>query len=73
MACLEDSPCWREAVGRLVGRQRTALELHQFQDRSYAEIASTMDMTLKATKSLLYRARNQLRVNLAEVIQENAI
>ena len=56
----------REAVGQLVGRQRTALELHQFQDRSYAEIASTMDMTLKATKSLLYRARNQLRVNLAE-------
>jgi RNA polymerase sigma-70 factor (ECF subfamily) len=56
----------REAVGQLVGRQRTALELHQFQDRSYAEIASTMDMTLKATKSLLYRARNQLRLNLAE-------
>ena len=56
----------REAVGQLVGRQRTALELHQFQDCSYAEIASSMDMTLKATKSLLYRARNQLRVNLAE-------
>jgi RNA polymerase sigma-70 factor (ECF subfamily) len=56
----------REAVGRLVGRQRTALELHQFQDQSYAEIASSMDMTLKATKSLLYRARNQLRANLAE-------
>jgi RNA polymerase sigma-70 factor (ECF subfamily) len=63
----------REAVARLVGRQRTALELHQFQDRSYAEIASTMDMTLKATKSLLYRARNQLRVNLAEMIQENGV
>src|SRR5947209_7204729 len=38
----------REAVGRLVGRQRTALELHQFQDQSYAEIATSMDMTLKA-------------------------
>jgi RNA polymerase sigma-70 factor (ECF subfamily) len=58
----------REAVSQLVGRQRKALELHQFQDRSYAEIASTMDMTLKATKSLLYRARNQLRANLAETM-----
>jgi RNA polymerase sigma-70 factor, ECF subfamily len=60
----------REAVSRLACRQRTALELHQFQDRSYAEIASTMDMTLKATKSLLYRARNQLRVNLSEMMIE---
>jgi RNA polymerase sigma-70 factor (ECF subfamily) len=61
----------REAVGRLVGRQRTALELHQFQDRSYAEIATSMDMTLKATKSLLYRARNQLRANLAESLNRD--
>ena len=61
----------REAVGRLVGRQRTALELHQFQDRSYAEIATSMDMTLKATKSLLYRARNQLRETLSRIVTSN--
>jgi RNA polymerase sigma-70 factor (ECF subfamily) len=54
----------RAAVARLVGRQRIALEMHQFQDRSYAEIAVELDMTPKATKSLLYRARNQLRSNL---------
>ncbi len=56
----------RQAVSGLGGRQRTALELFQFQDRSYAEIAAEMDMSPKAAKSLLYRARNQLRANLTQ-------
>src|SRR5437588_359695 len=55
----------RAAVAGLAGRQRLALELHQFQDRTYAEVAAELDMTPKAAKSLLYRARNQLRVSLA--------
>jgi RNA polymerase sigma-70 factor (ECF subfamily) len=53
----------RGAVAALAGRQRTAVEL-QFQDRSYSEIAAALDMTPKAAKSLLYRARNQLRDSL---------
>jgi RNA polymerase sigma-70 factor (ECF subfamily) len=53
----------RIAVAMLIGRQRTAVEL-QFQDRSYSEIAAELDMTPKAAKSLLYRARNQLRLSL---------
>ena len=55
----------RAAVAELAGRQRTALELHQFHDRTYAQVAAELDMTPKAAKSLLYRARNQLR----EVLQ----
>jgi RNA polymerase sigma-70 factor (ECF subfamily) len=51
----------RAAVAELACRQRTALELHQFHDRTYAEVAAELDMTPKAAKSLLYRARNQLR------------
>src|SRR5262245_12642297 len=51
----------RTAVASLAGRQRTALELHQFHDRTYAQVAAELDMTPKAAKSLLYRARNQLR------------
>jgi RNA polymerase sigma-70 factor (ECF subfamily) len=51
----------RAAVADLAGRQRTAVELHQFHDRTYAEVAAELDMTPKAAKSLLYRARNQLR------------
>lgn len=62
----------RTAVAGLVGRQRTALELHQFQNRTYAEIAQAMDMTPKAAKSLLYRARLQLRANLTPVLGPEA-
>jgi RNA polymerase sigma-70 factor (ECF subfamily) len=51
----------RAAVAELAGRQRAALELHQFHDHTYAEVAAELDMTPKAAKSLLYRARNQLR------------
>jgi RNA polymerase sigma-70 factor, ECF subfamily len=53
----------RSAVAGLGGRQRTALEL-QFQDRSYSEIAAALAVTPKAAKSLLYRARLQLRESL---------
>ena len=51
----------RGAMAGLVGRQRQALEMHQFQDRSYAEIAEELELSPEATKSLLYRARVQLR------------
>ncbi len=51
----------RAAVSELAGRQRAALEMQQFQNRSYAEIASALDLSTKATKSLLYRARIQLK------------
>jgi RNA polymerase sigma-70 factor (ECF subfamily) len=54
----------RAAVAGLADRQRTAVELHQFEDRTYAEVAAELDMTPKAAKSLLYRARNQLRSSL---------
>jgi len=59
----------RAAVSDLGGRQRTALELFQFEDRSYAEIAAEMDMSPKAAKSLLYRARNQLRAHLTRFME----
>jgi RNA polymerase sigma-70 factor (ECF subfamily) len=58
----------RAAVSGLGCRQRTALELYQFQDHSYAEIAAAMDMSPKAAKSLLYRARNQLRASLTRLL-----
>ena len=51
----------RAAVAELGGRKRAALELHQFQDCSYAEVAQLLRMTAKAAKSLLYRARLELR------------
>jgi RNA polymerase sigma-70 factor (ECF subfamily) len=59
----------RAAVADLDGRQRTAMELHQFEDRTYAEVAAKLAMTPKAAKSLLYRARNQLRTLLAHFVE----
>lgn len=53
----------RGAVAGLTGRQRRAVEL-QFENQSYAEIASALAMTPKAAKSLLYRARTELRDSL---------
>ncbi len=60
----EVSRAVREAVAGLKGRQRTAVEL-QCKDHSYSEIAAELDMTAKAAKSLLYRARNELRLTLS--------
>jgi RNA polymerase sigma-70 factor (ECF subfamily) len=59
----------RAAVSSLADRQRVALELHQFHDRSYAQVAEELDMTPKAAKSLLYRARNQLRETLGSLAE----
>jgi RNA polymerase sigma-70 factor (ECF subfamily) len=65
-SCLEEAELAlvvRRAVSELKGRQRRAVEL-QCQDHSYAEIADALEMTPKAAKSLLYRARNELRESL---------
>jgi len=60
----------RTAVSSLGERQREALEMHQFGDRTYNEVAEEMDMTPKAAKSLLYRARIQLRECLGSLEEE---
>lgn len=59
----------RAAVSDLGERQRIALELHQFKQRTYAQVAKEMDMSPKAAKSLLYRARIQLRNHLQKVME----
>jgi RNA polymerase sigma-70 factor (ECF subfamily) len=55
----------RAAVRALSERQRMALMLSRFENMSYVEIAETMDLTTKAVKSLLSRAR----VNLREILR----
>ncbi len=54
----------RTALQQLGQRQREALHLQQFEDRSYNEIADSLALSPQAAKSLLYRARNQLRLAL---------
>jgi RNA polymerase sigma-70 factor (ECF subfamily) len=60
----------RLAIAELGGRQRRAFEMQQYQDRSYAEIARALSLSPKATKSLLYRARLQLRDSLGDYLRQ---
>ena len=59
----------RAAVASLGPRQRTALALHQFEARTCAEVGARMRVSPKAAKSLLYRARTQLRARLTSFMQ----
>lgn len=55
----------RAAIQQLGERQRMALMLSKFEGLSYIEIAETMELTTKAVKSLLSRAR----VNLKQILE----
>ena len=57
------------AMETLNDRQRMALLLHKFEGMSYIDIGAAMEMTPQAVKSLLSRARDQLRVALEEYAQ----
>ncbi|MFO0877751.1 MAG: sigma-70 family RNA polymerase sigma factor [Gemmataceae bacterium] len=54
----------RQALDGLNERQRMAVVLNKFEDMGYAEIGEVMGLTTKAIKSLLSRARTNLRVAL---------
>lgn len=51
----------RQALRGLRDHHRQALELQHYHDCSYPEIATALSLTPKAAKSLLYRARLELR------------
>jgi RNA polymerase sigma-70 factor (ECF subfamily) len=55
----------RRAVDELPDRQRMALILAQFEEKSYKEIAEIMKISLSAVESLIFRARSALRGKLA--------
>lgn len=60
----------RQAIESLSERQRMALLLSKFENMSYQDIASTMELTVQATKSLLSRARVNLRDILAPYVEQ---
>ena len=63
----------RHAVQALNQRQRTALLLSKFENLSYQEIADTMDLSVQAVKSLLSRARVNLKNLLQPYIDEGQL
>jgi RNA polymerase sigma-70 factor (ECF subfamily) len=58
----------RRALETLNERQRMAVVLNKFEDLNYAEIAEVMNLSTKAVKSLLNRARVNLRTALAAYV-----
>jgi len=62
----------QQAVMALGERQRMALILSRFENMSYQEIADTMGLTVKAVKSLLSRARVNLKTLLQPYMDEGS-
>ena len=54
------------ALDTLNERQRMAVLLHKFEGMSYEDIAASMDLSAEAVKSLLARARENLRGQLEQ-------
>jgi RNA polymerase sigma factor (sigma-70 family) len=50
-----------EALGRLPFNQRAALVMRELEGRSYVEIAETLDVSVAAVETLIFRARRTLR------------
>jgi len=60
----------RLAVGSLPERQRTALLLNRFEGLSYEQVGEVLGMKIPAVKSLLFRARENVRELLAPLLRE---
>jgi RNA polymerase sigma-70 factor (ECF subfamily) len=58
----------RQHVMALPERQKTAVLMHKYQDMDYKQIGEVLKLSESATKSLLFRAYQTLRVNLKDFI-----
>jgi len=58
----------RHAIDKLPEKQRAAVLLHKYQELDYAEIAKILACSESALKSLLFRAYESLRVELAPLV-----
>jgi RNA polymerase sigma-70 factor (ECF subfamily) len=60
----------RHAVEKLPEKQRAAVLLHKYQELDYNEIAKILECSESALKSLLFRAYETLRVELATLVAQ---
>lgn len=60
----------REAINNLPEKQRSALILREYDQLDYQEIASILGQTVSSVKSLLFRARSSVKMQLAPYIAE---
>jgi len=57
-----------EAIMQLPESQRMALVLRRYEQLSYEEIAGVLDLSVPAVKSVLFRARTELRSRLSKYL-----
>ena len=57
-----------KAIMLLPDTQRMALVLRRYEELSYEEIAGVLDLSVPAVKSLLFRARTELRERLKDYL-----
>jgi len=62
----------RRAIFALPEKQRAAVLLHKYQELDYDEIARILGCSVSALKSLLFRAYETLRVELAPLVAPEA-
>jgi RNA polymerase sigma-70 factor (ECF subfamily) len=62
----------RHAIEKLPEKQRAAVLLHKYQELDYNEIAKILECSESALKSLLFRAYETLRVELAPLVAGGA-
>jgi RNA polymerase sigma-70 factor (ECF subfamily) len=62
----------RDAVARLDADHREVLMLREYEQLSYEEIASLLDIPLNTVRSRLFRARNELKQMLGEQTTQGA-
>jgi RNA polymerase sigma-70 factor (ECF subfamily) len=60
----------RRAITSLPEKQRVAVLLHKYEEMDYGEIAGILDCSESALKSLLFRAYETLRVELAPLVTQ---
>jgi RNA polymerase sigma-70 factor, ECF subfamily len=60
----------RRAIWSLPEKQRAAVLLHKYEEMDYAEIAGILECSEGALKSMLFRAYETLRVQLAPLVNQ---
>lgn len=57
-----------QAITKLPDTQRMALVLRRYEDLSYEEIGEILELSVPAVKSVLFRARTELRARLSKYL-----
>jgi RNA polymerase sigma-70 factor (ECF subfamily) len=58
------------AIDELPETQRMAIILRRYEDISYEEIGEILDLSVPAVKSVIFRARTELREKLRRYLED---